>query len=110
MIYSECKLTLELQGGKTYSLAQFHVHSPSEHTIEGHHYSGEIHFVHKEDGGSGLLVTGLLLNPEQHVKENEWLEKVWESMSEGEEDRAVPVDLEYVTIVICLPLVFNYQT
>lgn len=78
------------------------MHTPSEHTIEGHHYGGEIHFVHKEDDGSGLLVTGLLLNPEKQVQENEWLEKVWQSMNEGEEEQAVPVDLEYVHFVYSL--------
>lgn len=70
------------------------MHTPSEHTIKGHHYGGEIHFVHKEDGGSGLLVTGLLLNPEKDVPENAWAENVWRSMDSGKEEEVVPVDLE----------------
>jgi len=30
----------------TYDFLQFHFHSPSEHTIDGHHYDAEVHFVH----------------------------------------------------------------
>ena len=46
---------------KTYSLWQVHNHVPSEHTIDGQHMDGEAHFVHKEDGGDGLLVIGVFL-------------------------------------------------
>jgi carbonic anhydrase len=88
-----CKVALTLEGGKTYTLAQFHVHTKSEHTIYDHHYSGEIHFVHKEDGGSGLLVTGLLLSAKPDVEENAWIENVWRTMDQGREDGPVPVDL-----------------
>jgi carbonic anhydrase len=108
-----CKISLQLENGKTYSLAQFHVHTPSEHTIKGHHYGGEIHFVHKEDGGSGLLVTGLLLNPEKDVPENAWAENVWRSMDSGKEEEVVPVDLEinYVDLlnsIVHTSHLFNY--
>lgn len=42
--------------GKTYYLVQFHLHAPSEHTINGHRESGEIHFVHKSiDGNIAVL-------------------------------------------------------
>eukprot|EP00960_Hanusia_phi_P015906 468914-Hanusia_phi.AAC.5 len=30
-------------------LEQFHMHTPSEHTVDGKHYDLEIHFVHKTD-------------------------------------------------------------
>jgi|UniRef100_K3WD24 carbonic anhydrase len=108
-----CKISLQLENGKTYSLAQFHVHTPSEHTINGHHYGGEIHFVHKEDNGSGLLVTGLLLNPEKHVPENAWIEDVWRTMNDGVEDKVVPAELEvnYVDLlnsIVYTSHLFNY--
>jgi len=32
-----------------FRLAQFHIHSPSEHTVNGKHYDVEIHFVHLID-------------------------------------------------------------
>lgn len=34
-------------GGTTYNLQQFHIHTPSEHTVEGSRYAGEIHLVHQ---------------------------------------------------------------
>jgi carbonic anhydrase len=46
-------------GGETFELAQFHVHSPSEHRIEGELFSLEIHFVHSNDRGE-LLVLAVL--------------------------------------------------
>jgi carbonic anhydrase len=46
--------------GRQYHLAQFHFHSPSEHTIDGKHAPMELHLVHKDAGGS-LAVIGVLI-------------------------------------------------
>lgn len=43
-------------GEKVYSLEQFHVHVPSEHTIDGQHADAEIHFVHKSSSGQVAVV------------------------------------------------------
>lgn len=48
--------------GKTYQLLQFHFHSPSEHTIDGQYAEAEYHMVHKEIGGTAVLVLGILVN------------------------------------------------
>lgn len=45
--------------GVRYKLVQFHFHTPSEHTIDGHRAAIETHFVHKNDKGD-LLVIGVL--------------------------------------------------
>ncbi|KAK2001437.1 carbonic anhydrase [Colletotrichum falcatum] len=47
-------------GGKTYSLRQFHFHTPSEHRINGEHFPLEVHFVWEAQVGSGssLAVVG----------------------------------------------------
>lgn len=37
-------------GGTKYSLRQFHFHTPSEHHLDGVHYSGEVHFVFSTPG------------------------------------------------------------
>ncbi|NQX10355.1 carbonic anhydrase family protein [Microbacteriaceae bacterium VKM Ac-2855] len=42
--------------GMTYSLAQMHVHTPSEHTIDGVAADAEFHFVHQSETGDRLVV------------------------------------------------------
>ncbi|WP_179278035.1 carbonic anhydrase [Rhodococcus sp. 14-2470-1a] len=44
--------------GNSYQLQQLHVHSPSEHTIDGKSFDAEIHFVHANAAGK-LLVLGI---------------------------------------------------
>ncbi len=46
--------------GITYTLVQFHTHTPSEHHVAGRHYDMEMHFVHKAvvDGVTKLAVVG----------------------------------------------------
>lgn len=46
-------------GGKTYSLKQFHFHTPSEHTIDGKNQPMEMHMVHQSEDGN-LAVLGVL--------------------------------------------------
>lgn len=46
---------------KVFKLAQFHFHSKSEHTVDGHYADLEMHLVHKADDGE-LLVVGMLFN------------------------------------------------
>ena len=47
-------------GEHEYTLAQFHFHSPSEHTVDGKHFPMEMHLVHKDAGGN-LAVIGVLI-------------------------------------------------
>jgi carbonic anhydrase len=46
--------------GKTYTLAQFHFHAPSEHLLDGVPYAAEVHLVHIADDES-LAVLGILI-------------------------------------------------
>ena len=54
-------------GTDIYDLAQFHFHSPSEHTLNGKAYPAEIHFVNRNADGAlavvGVLVTEGAANP-----------------------------------------------
>jgi carbonic anhydrase len=45
--------------GKKYSMSQFHVHSPSEHRIEGESFPLEAHFVHQSNQGEIAVVSVL---------------------------------------------------
>jgi len=66
----KCRLSLD---GVEYDLQQFHVHTPSEHAIDGKHSPLELHFVHKAADGS-LAVVGVMVEP---GGANAELEKVW---------------------------------
>jgi carbonic anhydrase len=39
----------------TYKLAQFHLHTPAEHTINGKQFAGAIHFVHVNNDSSATI-------------------------------------------------------
>ncbi|GAA0940647.1 carbonic anhydrase family protein [Virgisporangium aurantiacum] len=51
-----------LLGTTRYDLLQYHFHTPSEHTLDGHRYPVEQHFVHSGPDGE-TLVLGLFLVP-----------------------------------------------
>ncbi len=59
-------------------LAQFHFHSPSEHTVNGKAYPMEIHFVHKNVDGE-LGVVGVLVEEGLH---NSVLSDIWDHWPE----------------------------
>ncbi|AKF80348.1 carbonic anhydrase [Myxococcus fulvus 124B02] len=52
--------TLRL-GNQEYKLAQFHFHTPSEHTQNGVHYPLEVHLVHTDAAGTPRVVVGVLI-------------------------------------------------
>ncbi len=54
-------ITLE---GRGFSLAQFHFHLPSEHTVEGERSAMEVHFVHQAEEGD-LAVIGVFMDAGQ---------------------------------------------
>lgn len=58
--------------------------------------------MHKEDGGSGLLVTGLLLSVNPEAADSSWIENVWRSVNSSNEDAPVPVDLSYVILLLLM--------
>jgi len=48
-------------GGTSYALAQFHFHSPSEHTLDGKSFPMEMHLVHLGADGKPALVVGVFI-------------------------------------------------
>lgn len=74
--------------GKTYQLAQFHFHLPSEHKVEGQNYPMELHLVHKDSNGN-LTVLGVLLSEGSELKE---LTELWAKIPK--EVTETPVKLE----------------
>lgn len=61
-----------------YNMAQFHLHAPSEHTLNGKPLDGEIHFVHTSSDGKALLVVGIFL--EIGAKSDGWLGPVLDAL------------------------------
>lgn len=61
-------LTLD---GQQYNLLQFHVHSPSEHAIEGQSWDAELHLVHQNDAGA-LAVVAVLLQADNTQTDNSY--------------------------------------
>jgi len=57
--------SLEMEG-RTYALVQFHVHSPSEHQIEGKPFPLEAHFVHENERGELAVVAVLFRDGPHH--------------------------------------------
>jgi len=87
-VNSTCKVHLK---GKSYSLKQFHIHTGSEHKVNGKQYDSEVHFVHQEDElGEDYLVLGLFIEASDQVAdyEEEWMNDALESVVELEEDIA----------------------
>ncbi|KAF4137393.1 Eukaryotic-type carbonic anhydrase, partial [Phytophthora infestans] len=86
----------------SFNLAQFHLHAPSEHTLNGKPLDGEIHFVHASADGKALLVVGIFL--EVGPKSDPWLGPVLDALehvnSTDERSAAVVVQLKsYSTMV-----------
>ncbi len=70
--------------GTDYGLVQFHFHTPSEHTIDGRSYDGEMHLVHKSSEGELAVVSVLL----EKGDVNESLNPIIDNMPTKEGDTA----------------------
>ncbi len=80
-----------------YKLAQFHFHTPSEHTINGKQAAMELHFVNKSADGN-LAVVGVLIN---EGLENKDLAAIWAHLPTHEGDTAV-LDADF-NVAVVLP-------
>ena len=75
-------------------MKQFHLHAPSEHTLNGKPMDGGIHFVHSNNDGSALLVVGIFLTI--GPKSDGWLGPVLDALervNSTERSNAVVVNL-----------------
>jgi carbonic anhydrase len=78
--------------GKTFELAQYHFHAPSEHTVNGRHYPMEMHLVHRSESGE-LAVLGVLIG---EGARNAAFDAIWEHLPErpGEERHLENVEVD----------------
>lgn len=90
----DCSASLR---GEVHDLLHFHLHAPSEHTIDGKHLDGEIHFVHMNSETEALLVIGVFL--EIGPVSDKWMSPVLDALEQVNSTAvtdAIVVDL-YVT-------------
>ena len=66
-------------GDKSYALLQFHLHAPSEHTVDGRRYPMEMHFVYQAEDGA-LAVLGVLI---EEGAENRVFAPLWKQLEEA---------------------------
>ena len=78
-------------GEEQFQLLQFHFHSPSEHTVAGKHYPGEMHMVHQSADGK-LAVVGVFLEEGGH---NETFESISSNLPKS---KSVEQHLEHMKV------------
>ena len=88
--------TFDSGASTTFNWVQFHLHAPSENTVDGYQYDMEIHFVHSTDSGS-LAVLGVFFDTvaggnAENLFLDEWLHSIPSSGTNSWADRDVPVD------------------
>jgi carbonic anhydrase len=66
-------------GDKSYALLQFHLHAPSEHTVDGRRYPMEMHFLYQAEDGA-LAVLGVLI---EEGAENRVFAPLWKQLEEA---------------------------
>ena len=64
---NSCSDMLVNYDGVEYILQSLDFHSPSEHTIGGGYYSGEVQFVHRSSSGGSLIISVLLQEKETAI-------------------------------------------
>jgi len=66
-----------------YEAVQFHIHSSSEHTIDGNHFGAELHTVHAEVDGDRFAVVGMMIqqNGDEENKHFKELLTGWEALA-----------------------------
>jgi carbonic anhydrase len=75
--------------GRHFSLAQFHFHSASEHTIDGQAYPAEGHFVFKAEDGR-LAVVAVMYRP---GKANRVADAVLDGLADSHANHPRPIDI-----------------
>jgi carbonic anhydrase len=78
--------TFEIPGVEgTYKALQFHIHTSSEHTIDGGRFSAELHTVHKQIDGDRFAVVGMMIQPNS-FEDNEEFALLLQGWSKKEEE------------------------
>ncbi len=74
--------------GTNYQLAQFHFHTPSEHTLDAVSYPLELHLVHVDASGAPAVVVGIFI---KRGAENQALATAFRNLPRNEGDVSQPL-------------------
>ncbi len=75
--------------GKTYTLLQFHYHSPSEHTIDGKYFPLEVHFVHRRSDKDFAVIGVMFVEGKENPLFKAYLDKFPETPGEFQTDNNI---------------------
>lgn len=83
----DCSLgRMKIPGNDNYFNAlQFHIHTGSEHSVDGEYYQAELHVVHQEKTAESFAVFGMFIdsNPEEPDADHPFFEyylQGWEAV------------------------------
>ena len=84
-------------GNERYSLAQYHFHAPSEHTVDGRSFDMEMHLVHRNEEGALAVIGVLIERGSRHIP----LDRVWAHLPQavGEMERIEGVSVNPVDLL-----------
>lgn len=85
-------------GGKSFSLLQFHLHTPSEHTVSGKAYPLTAHLVHAAEDGE-LLVVGVFFEAGEANAELQKLVDAAKSSKGAKDGMLGKVEIDPVALV-----------
>ncbi|SBT10270.1 Carbonate dehydratase [Candidatus Accumulibacter aalborgensis] len=91
--------------GKTYQLAQFHFHRPSEERVNGAAFDMVVHLVHKAEDGKIAVVAVLL----EKGLENPLIQNVWNNLPLEKNEYVTPPALS-IDVAQLLPADQSYYT
>lgn len=74
--------------GRHFKLEQFHIHTPSEHTLNGKSYPAEIHFVTKSSNGRIAVIAEFV----KVGKENQAMASIEQDLSKHRDDKIKSVN------------------
>lgn len=86
-------------GGATYELLQFHLHTESEHTVDGKHYDMEMHLVHKDAATGNVLVVGVLFKADPGQGSPAYIRELVSAIPRlsGAASDLVPIDFQAIS-------------
>jgi carbonic anhydrase len=90
---------------KDYQLLQFHLHAPSEHTLNGKHFPIEVHFVHEGEDGK-LFVIGVFF---EKGKANPSIQELIDNAPEAQK-QSFPLKNPHFDLAQLIPQNSNYYS